>query len=60
MDNAEALQLVEDCETRESRLSDWEREFIDSVRRQLESRRNLSDRQLEVLEKIWANVTEKG
>ena len=60
MDNAEALQLVEDCETRESRLSDWEREFIESLRERLDRDRGLSDRQVEVLEKIWANVTEKG
>jgi len=32
----EALQMVADCEARESRLSDWEAEFVDSIRRQLE------------------------
>lgn len=31
----EALQLVADCEARESRLSEWEAGFIDSIRRQL-------------------------
>lgn len=31
------ITLVEDCENREQRLSDWERQFIDSVRHQLDA-----------------------
>ena len=34
-DRAEQLQMIEDCELRESRLSDWESNFIDSIGRQL-------------------------
>lgn len=56
----EDMQLVLDCELRESRLSDWDRGFIDSVKSQLEKGRNLSFRQQEVLGEIWERVTAKG
>jgi hypothetical protein len=50
-------QLIEDCEERESKLSDWEREFIDSISRQLAAGRSLTDKQVEKLEAIWERVT---
>lgn len=53
-------QLIEDCEHRESRMSDWEREFIDSINKQLRDGRTLSEKQVGVLNKIWDKVTEKG
>lgn len=46
-------QMIKDCEARESKLSDWEREFVDSV-----SRRNtLTEKQSATLERIWDRVT---
>lgn len=45
--------MIEDCEKRESKLDDWEREFIDNVSR----RESLTDSQVESLEKIWNRVT---
>lgn len=56
----EYLTLVEDCEARESRLTEWEASFLDSIRRQLESERALSEKQTETLDKIWERVTAKG
>jgi hypothetical protein len=56
----EATQLIEDCEARESRLTDWERKFIDNVKQQLESGRGLSPRQSELLDTMWERVTAKG
>lgn len=53
----EHLTLIEDCEKRESKLSDWERGFVDSVRSQLEKDRPLTERQTETLETIWERVT---
>ena len=32
----EAMQMVTDCKARESRLSEWEAEFVDSIRRRLD------------------------
>ena len=56
----EHLQMVTDCEARESRLSEWERDFIDSIRRQLDRGRALTERQAETLDRIWNKATEMG
>ena len=52
----EIEQMLADCEARESRLTDWERGFIDSIRHSLE--RGLTVKQDETLERIWNRVTE--
>lgn len=56
----EYLQLIQDCEAREDRLTDWERGFVDSIRNQLEASRPLSTKQTERLDAIWERVTAKG
>lgn len=56
----EHLRQIEDCENREQRLSDWERGFIDSIRRQLEAGNTLTEKQAETLDRIWERVTAKG
>jgi hypothetical protein len=56
----EYLQMVEDCEKRESRINEWEQGFIDSVRRSLENEFPLSKKQVEALENIWEKATAKG
>lgn len=53
-------QQVADCERRESRLTDWERGFIDSVSRQLAAGRRLTERQADTLSTIWEKATEEG
>lgn len=60
MDSDDALQLIEDCEDRESRMSEWERDFVDSVKSQLGRGRSLSQKQTDVLETVWEKVTNKG
>jgi hypothetical protein len=57
VDRDEQAQLIEDCENREEKLSDWERGFIDSVGKQLAEGRSLTDKQVERLEEIWERVT---
>jgi hypothetical protein len=49
-------QMVKDCEDRESKLTDWERGFIDSIGRQLAQGRALSEKHAERLEAIWLDV----
>lgn len=50
-------QMLLDCEHRESKPTDWERGFIDSVSRQLAYGRRLSAKQAERLDEIWERVT---
>lgn len=52
--------LIEDCEARESRLSDWERSFIDSLSKQLADGRSLTDKQAAHLDEVWEKATAKG
>lgn len=52
--------MVEDCETREERLSDFERTFIDSIGKQLRDGKGLSQKQIDLLDEVWNRVTEQG
>lgn len=56
-DHEEHHQMVTDCMLRESKLTDWELTFIDSLSRQMEEGRMLSENQSEKLENIWERVT---
>lgn len=58
--NDEHMTMVEDCEKRESRLGDWERTFVDSIKHQLSEGRSLTPKQVEALDAIWAKATAKG
>lgn len=53
----EHVLMVKDCEQRESKLTDWERGFIDSIGRQLADGRALTDKQAERLDAIWDRIT---
>lgn len=57
IDIEEFRQMLDDCETRESRLTDWERSFIDSL-----ADRGFppTEKQVDTLNAIWDRVTEKG
>jgi hypothetical protein len=56
----EYLTQIEDCEKREGRLNDWERGFIDSLRRQIEGGRRPTPPQIETLDRIWEAATKRG
>lgn len=56
----EIATMVSDCEKRESRLSDYERNFIDSVGREIGSGRSLTKKQADKLEEIWDRATANG
>ena len=55
--DAEHLQLIEDCENREMKMSEWERDFISSIRSWLESGKSLTPKQEARLNEIWDKVT---
>lgn len=56
----EHLEMIEDCEARESRMTEWEVGFIDSIRNQIENGKRLSTKQEEKLDRIWESVTARG
>ena len=58
--NAEHQQMAEDCEARESRLTEWERGFIDSMKHRLAHGQGLSTTQAQKLDEIWERATAKG
>lgn len=57
---SELQQQIEDCENREGRLDDWQRGFVDSVKKQLADGRGLSPKQEAKLDEIWESVTKDG
>jgi hypothetical protein len=56
-DRDEQQRMIDDCETRSSKMSDWESDFIDSLSKQMAQGRTLSAKQCDVLDKIWEKVT---
>lgn len=53
----EHATMIEDCQNREEKLSDWEREFIDSIETQMARGQSLTPKQVDVLDRIWEKVT---
>ena len=49
--------MIEDCQNRESKLSDWEAQFIDNIDSQIRDDGSLSEKQQEKLEQIWEKIT---
>lgn len=60
MARSEIDQLIADCELRESRLTEWEQNFIDSIKARQESGKGLTDKQMDTLSSIWEKATERG
>ena len=56
----EYYTMIEDCEKRESRMTEWEQSFIASVSEQLTTRGSLSPKQIELIDRIWERVTRHG
>lgn len=53
----EITSMLEDCERRSEKLSDWELKFIDDIGVQLGRGRTLTTQQDEKLTEIWERVT---
>jgi hypothetical protein len=54
---SEYITLIDDCEAREKRLSAWDVDFLASIRARLVDKKPLTQKQIEVLEKIWERAT---
>jgi uncharacterized membrane-anchored protein len=61
MDKANAYRLhhewIDQC-LECDRLTEWEEEFVTSVKEQLEKKGSLSEKQVEILERIYADRTD--
>lgn len=57
---AEIQQMIDDCLARESQLSQWEAEFIDSISNYFADNGDLTEKQYSKLEDIWEKVTAHG
>lgn len=55
--NDEILEMIQDCENREDQMSEWERDFIQSLSEQFSRKGSISPRQEEILDKIWDKLT---
>lgn len=53
----EYVTLLEDCEKRSEKLTDWECGFVDSLQRQVIAGRRPTEKQSEILDKIWERAT---
>lgn len=56
----EYATLLEDCEKRSEKLTDWELGFVDSLQRQITDGRRPSQKQIETLDTIWERATARG
>lgn len=59
-ESAEISEMIQDCLDRDNQLSDWETDFIHSLDDQLSNRDWISEKQYNILEKIWNRVTARG
>jgi hypothetical protein len=53
----EYARMLADCEKRESKLSDWERTFVDSLGQHIARGRTPTPKQTATLDAIWERVT---
>ena len=53
--------MIQDCIDRESHMSEWEASFVDNIQNtRIYKGYRLSEKQFEILTKIWEKVTEDG
>jgi hypothetical protein len=56
----EYREMIDDCQSRADRMSEWESGFMDSIEEQLHDTKSLSPKQVDILNRVWEKVTEKG
>ena len=54
------LEMIDDCDHRDIHMTTYESNFIDSISQYMDKGGFLSEKQDEMLDKIWNKVTEKG
>ena len=53
----EISTMIADIEQRESKLNEWESQFMQSIGEQLSKGKGLTAKQNEILERVWDKVT---
>lgn len=56
----EYASMLDDCAKRESRMTEWEQQFCDSLSIQISNGRIPSAKQIETLDRIWEKATKNG
>ncbi len=56
----EYRQLISDCRKRDTKITAWEADFLDSIEARLDENRSLTPRQSETLDNIWEKATRNG
>lgn len=56
----EYVTLLDDCEKRSEKLTDWELGFVDSLQRQISDGRRPTSKQVDTLDDIWERATKNG
>jgi hypothetical protein len=51
-------QMIDDCEARDTKMSEWEQNFISDISKVLSDGKALTIRQEAKLEMIWERVTQ--
>jgi len=52
--------LVSDCEARDSRMSQWEQEFIADMRERIDNDHTITRPMYDKINQIWEKVTARG
>lgn len=53
----EYVRMIDDCMQRESKCSEWEQNFLDSLSNQISRGRFPTEKQIAVLDRVWERVT---
>lgn len=57
MKHEDISEMIDDCIKRESKLTEWEQNFISDISWHYEDKGSLTDKQYEKLEAIWERIT---
>lgn len=52
--------MIDDCLVREKKLTEWETEFMESLEEQITEKDFITEKQIDVLNRVWERVTARG
>lgn len=57
---SEYRDMIRDARKRDTKISSWDADFLDSISERLDDNRPLTPKQIEVLDGIWERATRNG